>query len=69
MKIIAKKFGRYILLCVSLLKTNQLNIKIMTPQESQQYINELTELRNNLYKQGNKEAALRVQENIDRQYL
>jgi hypothetical protein len=41
----------------------------MTPQESQQYINELTELRNNLHKQGNKEAALRVQENIDRQYL
>jgi CHASE3 domain sensor protein len=62
-------FGRYILLCVSLYQTKQLNIKIMTPQESQQYINELTELRNNLYKQGNKEAALRVQENIDRQYL
>ena len=29
MKIIAKKFGRYILLCVSLYQTNQLNIKIM----------------------------------------
>tara|TARA_R110000822_G_scaffold78184_6_gene187386 strand:+ start:342 stop:467 length:126 start_codon:yes stop_codon:yes gene_type:complete len=41
----------------------------MTPTESQKYIEELTILRNKLTAEGNQEAANRVQETIDRQYL
>ena len=41
----------------------------MTPTENQDYINELTALKNNLTAQGNTEAADRVQETITRQYL
>ena len=41
----------------------------MTPQESQQYILELTAQRDNLISIGMIEASERVQETITRQYL